>query len=49
MQVITHRLVAALARRRLALVAFLLPLAIRTIPEILAGPYPAGCDKVSCV
>ncbi|HYY91014.1 MAG TPA: hypothetical protein VE955_03425 [Candidatus Dormibacteraeota bacterium] len=32
---------------RIALLAFLLPLGIRTIPEILAGPFPIGYDSIA--
>jgi hypothetical protein len=45
-QNITHRLVPALSRHRFALATFLLPLAIRTIPEILVGPYYVGWDTI---
>jgi hypothetical protein len=42
-----QRLVPALSRQRFALAAFLLPLGIRTIPEILVGAYPVGWDTVA--
>ena len=32
---------------RFALAAFLIPLFIRAIPEILVGPYPVGCDTIA--
>ena len=32
---------------RFALVAFLIPLFIRSIPEILVGPYPVGWDTIA--
>ena len=32
---------------RFALAAFLLPLFIRSIPEILVGPYPIGWDTIA--
>src|SRR2546426_10965356 len=32
---------------RFALAAFLIPLFIRTIPEILVGPYPIGWDTIA--
>jgi len=33
--------------KRFALAAFLIPLFIRTIPEILVGPYPIGWDTIA--
>src|SRR5712664_94322 len=32
---------------RFALAAFLVPLLIRSIPEILVGPYPIGWDTIA--
>ncbi len=32
---------------RFALAAFLIPLGIRAIPEILVGPYPIGWDTIA--
>ena len=32
---------------RFALAAFLTPLFIRSIPEILVGPYPIGWDSIA--
>jgi len=32
---------------RFALAAFLVPLFIRSIPEILVGPYPIGWDTIA--
>ena len=32
---------------RFALAAFLIPLIIRSIPEILVGPYPIGWDTIA--
>ena len=32
---------------RFALAAFLIPLFIRSIPEILVGPYPIGWDTIA--
>src|SRR3989442_8782034 len=32
---------------RLALAAFLIPLTIRAIPEIIVGPYPIGYDTIA--
>ncbi len=32
---------------RFALAAFLIPLFIRFIPEILVGPYPIGWDTIA--
>ncbi len=31
---------------RFGLAAFLIPLAIRSIPEIIVGPYPVGWDTI---
>jgi hypothetical protein len=33
--------------KRFALAAFLIPVFIRSIPEILAGPYPIGWDTIA--
>src|SRR5690348_8296550 len=33
--------------QRFALAAFLIPLAIRTVPEIIVGPYPIGWDIIA--
>jgi hypothetical protein len=40
-------LLTALERHRFALAAFLIPLFIRSIPEILVGPYPIGWDTIA--
>ncbi len=32
---------------RFGLAAFLIPLAIRSIPEIIVGPYPVGWDTIA--
>src|SRR6266702_1091304 len=37
----------AISKYKLALGAFLIPLMIRSIPEILAGPYPVGWDIIA--
>lgn len=37
----------ALKSHRFALAAFLVPLFIRSVPEILVGPYPIGYDTVA--
>lgn len=42
-----HTLVHALSRRKFALAALLIPLGIRTIPEILVGSYPIGWDTIA--
>ena len=44
---ITLGLARIVERQRFALAAFLLPLAIRAIPEIIAGPYPIGYDTIA--
>lgn len=36
-----------LIRNKFALAAFLLPLAVRAIPEIIVGPYPIGYDAIT--
>src|SRR2546427_10976779 len=41
------RLRIALFDNRFPLAAFLIPLVIRTIPEIIAGPYPIGYDTIA--
>lgn len=40
-------LAGTVERYRYALAAFLVPLTIRAIPEIIAGPYPIGYDTVA--
>ncbi len=32
---------------RFALAAFLIPVGIRAVPEILVGPYPVGWDTIA--
>ncbi len=32
---------------RFGLAAFLIPLGIRSIPEIIVGPYPVGWDTIA--
>jgi len=41
------RFIELIRRHRLALAAFLVPLSIRIIPEILSGPYPVGWDIIA--
>jgi hypothetical protein len=36
-----------LTKRSFAIAAFLIPLGIRAIPEILVGPYPIGWDTIA--
>ncbi len=36
-----------LPERRFGLAAFLTPLGIRAIPEIIVGPYPVGFDTIA--
>jgi hypothetical protein len=38
---------SALSKYKLALGAFLIPLIIRSIPEIIVGPYPVGWDVIT--
>src|SRR2546427_1049588 len=35
-------------RHRFGLAALLIPLVLRAIPEIIAGPYPIGWDTIAC-
>src|SRR5260370_20603362 len=44
---LAFRFLRLIQRHRLALAAFLVPLSIRSIPEILSGPYPVGWDIVA--
>ncbi len=37
----------AVRSKRFALAAFLVPVFIRSIPEILVGPYPVGWDTIA--
>ena len=37
----------AIRSYRFALAAFLVPVFIRSIPEILVGPYPIGWDTIA--
>ncbi len=41
------RLLEAFRKHRFLLAAFLIPLGIRAIPEILVGPYPVGWDTIA--
>src|SRR5947208_7730463 len=41
------RLLQAFRKHRFLLAAFLIPLGIRAIPEILVGPYPIGWDIIA--
>ncbi|HEY4823050.1 MAG TPA: hypothetical protein VIH83_05130 [Candidatus Bathyarchaeia archaeon] len=36
-----------LQEHRFGLAAFLIPLMVRAIPEILVGPYPVGFDTIA--
>ncbi len=46
---ILARLADRIVRYRFAIAAFLIPLTIRAVPEIIAGPYPIGWDTVAGV
>lgn len=37
----------AIRGHRFALAAFLIPLGIRAVPEIIVGPYPVGFDTIA--
>jgi hypothetical protein len=41
------QLLEAFRKHRFLLAAFLIPLVIRAIPEILVGPYPVGWDTIA--
>jgi len=41
------RIVTAIRKYKLPLVAFLLPLTVRAITELMAGPYPIGYDTIT--
>jgi hypothetical protein len=41
------RIISAIRRYKFALAAFLLPLTVRAIPEVIAGPYPIGWDIIA--
>ncbi len=34
-------------RNRFGLAAFLIPLGIRAVPEVIVGPYPVGFDTIA--
>src|SRR2546425_8820378 len=46
-EMFVFRFLRLIRRHRLGLVAFLIPLSIRSIPEILSGPYPVGWDIIA--
>src|SRR5881396_169404 len=46
-RIIALRILQVMAQHRIAFTAFLVPLSIRIIPEILSGPYPVGWDIVA--
>ena len=41
------KLLEAFMKRKFLFAAFLIPLSIRAIPEIIAGPYPIGFDPIN--
>jgi len=41
------KLLDSLSKSKFAFAAFLIPLSIRAIPEILVGPYPVGWDTIA--
>jgi hypothetical protein len=41
------KLLEAFSRHKFLLAAFLIPLVIRAIPEIIVGPYPVGWDTIA--
>src|SRR6266849_2598686 len=47
LRILAFRFLRLIQRHRFALAAFLVPLSIRIIPEILSGPYPVGWDIVA--
>src|SRR6266480_6182495 len=46
-RIIALRFLQVMGQYRFAFAAFLVPLSIRIIPEILSGPYPVGWDIVA--
>src|SRR5438093_11973417 len=38
---------SVLKKHRSGFAAFLIPLAVRAVPEIIAGPYPIGWDTIA--
>src|SRR2546430_672899 len=46
-RIIAHRFLQVMGQHKFAFAAFLVPLSIRIIPEILSGPYPVGWDIVA--
>lgn len=47
MRRLPERLERAIRGHRLALAAFLIPLGIRAVPEIIVGQYPVGFDTIA--
>src|SRR5438445_12392929 len=41
------RIISAIRKYKFALAAFLLPFTVRSIPEVIAGPYPIGWDTIA--
>src|SRR2546429_4487395 len=46
-RIIALRVLQVIGQHRFAFAAFLVPLSIRIIPEILSGPYPVGWDIIA--
>ena len=46
-RIIALRFLQVMGQYRFAFAAFLVPLSIRIIPEILSGPYPVGWDIIA--
>ncbi len=42
-----HRFFLRLHGFRFAMAAFLIPLTVRAVPEIIVGPYPVGFDTIA--
>ena len=42
-----HRFFLRLYRFRCGLAAFLIPLLVRVVPEVIMGPYPVGFDTTA--
>ncbi len=47
MRIIALRFLQVMGQHKFAFAAFLVPLTIRIIPEILSGPYPVGWDIIA--
>ncbi len=44
---LARRVRTGIIQHRFALAAFLIPLSVRAMPEIIVGPYPVGWDTIA--